>query len=130
MIGANYYCKTCLDILVHYCANVFDDAKIEGTQTCLCSFNMDKVLENEMDIDVFKIFIKNAIEFYRSTNSNSSLADVPMEEVQCKIKFDLLLSLAVIRINITKVIKGHYHTFLFFLPVRVGRYDESSHHLT
>ena len=81
MIGANYYCKPCLDILVHYHVNMFDDTKIEGIQTCLCSFNMDKVSENEMDIDVFKNFIKNAIEFYRSTNSNSSLADVPMEQV-------------------------------------------------
>ena len=91
---------------------------------------MEKVLGNEMDIDVFKNVIKNAIEFFRSTNSNSSLADVPMEEAHCEIKFDSLLSLAVMRMKITKVIKGHHHIFLFFLPVRVGRHDEGSHYLT
>ena len=30
MKGANYYCKTCLDILVSFYVNVFADTKIEG----------------------------------------------------------------------------------------------------
>ena len=81
MLGGSYYCKTCLDILVRYYANVFDDTKIEGIQTCLSSFNIDSVLENQRGNDVFKCVIRNAIEFYRSTNSSSSLADVPIEEV-------------------------------------------------
>ena len=72
MIGANYYCETFLDILARYYANVFDDTKIEGIQTCLCSFNIDSVLENQRHNDVFKCVIRSAIEFYRSTNSSSS----------------------------------------------------------
>ena len=81
MIGANLYCKTCLDVLVRCYANMFDDTKIEGIQTCLRSFNIDKVLENQEDLIVFNYAITNAIEHYRSSNSSNVLADVPMEEV-------------------------------------------------
>ena len=42
---------------------------------------MKNVLKNERDNDVFKCVIRNAIEFYRTRNSSSSLADVPVEEV-------------------------------------------------
>ena len=81
MTGANYYCKTCLDILISFYVDVFADTKIEGIQTCLCSLNMNNVLKNERDNNVFKCVIRNAIEFYRTANSSSSLADVPIEEV-------------------------------------------------
>ena len=80
MRGVNYYCKTYLNVLVCYYADACNDAKIKGMQTFLCSFNLDKALKSERDSDVFKHAVANAIEFHRSANSSSSLADVSMEE--------------------------------------------------
>ena len=81
MLRANYYYKTCLNILVNYYVNVFNDTKVEGMLTCLCLFNIDKLLENKTDIDLFKNVITNAIEFHRSASSSNGLADVPIVEI-------------------------------------------------
>ena len=80
MTGANYYCKTCLDILVRCYAGTFNDTKIEGLKNFLLSFNTTNVLDSEMDKDVFKQAVSNAIEHHRSSSISSIVADVPMSE--------------------------------------------------
>ena len=68
-MNTKFHYKTCLGTLVKHYANTFNDTKIDGIINCLRSFNKDKVLHAQDDIDVFKFIIRNAIENCRSASS-------------------------------------------------------------
>ena len=58
----NLYCKKCLNMLVNHCTGLFNDANIYSMVNCLASINIDKGLNDQEDINVFKVSFGNAID--------------------------------------------------------------------
>ena len=61
-MSTNFYFKKFLDILVNFYAGLFNDMSVYFMVNCLASFKIDKVLNNQEDINVFKASVGNDIE--------------------------------------------------------------------
>ena len=59
----NFYCSVCLDNLIKYYKNIFNETDIDGIINCLDSFNLEDVLKDEEDMEQFKVAVGEAINF-------------------------------------------------------------------
>ena len=73
---AKFYCKRCLDDLVKYYNTIREEKTVDGVINCLSSFNLDHVLHDETDVDVFRILIEKVIDEYDSGSNVNSILSV------------------------------------------------------
>ena len=52
----------CLCILARHYAGLFIDTKIDGLVNFIVYFNIDKVINNQEDTNVFKVAVRNDVE--------------------------------------------------------------------
>ena len=58
----NLHYKTCLDALDNYYTGLFNDANIDGMVNYINSCNINKVLNDQEEINVFKVAVGNSID--------------------------------------------------------------------